>query len=224
MAKYTIELRKIEKSIGREELRKFFTNWELSDYLTPEEIKIVVEAGHFSKDRLADHIIDKYYMREIGLETVGLFKLQAKVAMREIMERQAPRLYSASIRYDLFEDTDFTETTTTSGGIQTSSTGSSTSTGSGLTVNSDTPQGQISKKSILDGNYASSTGANETENSVNDITSSNQTSETTQTYHVQGNRGISTIPQRMIKMYRDNIIQIMREISDDLASLFMGIY
>ena len=59
-----------------------------------------------------------------------------------------------------------TENRSSNGTSQSASTNSSSS----LNVNSDTPQGQISKTSILSGNYASSTSANENSSSINDST------------------------------------------------------
>ena len=95
---------------------------------------------------------------------------------------------------------------------------------SGLTVNSDTPQGQITKANILAGNYASSTSANETENTVSDTTSNagNGTEHYTKT--TKGNSGVSATAQKMIEQYRQNIVMINRDIIKDMNSLFMGIY
>lgn len=66
------------------------------------------------------------------------------------------------------QQTDSTGTSSTRG--NSSSTSSSNS--SGLQINNDTPQGQINKQNILNGSYASSTSANENENSITDSTTS----------------------------------------------------
>ena len=42
MAKYTIELREIISTFGEAEVKKWFKDYELSDYLTPEEINVKV--------------------------------------------------------------------------------------------------------------------------------------------------------------------------------------
>lgn len=220
MAKYTLEIREIVSTFGREEVKKWFSDYELSDYLTNEEIAVIDERGTWSKDQLAERIIDHYYTREIGTDAIGQFMLFAKDKMREIMETYAPLIYSAAIKYDPLVNVNFTETY--SGQTNNSSTSNSNSTGSGLTVNSDTPQGQISKSSILGGSYASSTGANETENSVSD-NSSNQGQETYQKT-TKGNSGVTATAQALVKQYRDTIRALNTEIVYELEPLFMGLY
>ena len=220
MARYTIELRNVIQIFGEETVKSWFTDYELSDYLTDDEIAVITARGVWNKDKLAQSIIDHYYMYEIGYETPALFKHQAKVMMRELMEEKAPLIYSASIEYDPLVNVDFTESY--SGQNSGSNNSSSSSTGSGLTVNSDTPQGEISKTAILAGNYASSTGANETTNSISDQSSNSGAESYTKT--VKGNSGVSATAQKMIQQYRDNIIMINRDIIKDMGSLFMAIY
>lgn len=208
MSKYTTELRTIVQNTSLEEVQSWFMDYELSDYLTEEEIEVIEERGTWSKEKLAKLIVDHYWMHEIGLETVGLFKHQVNVAMREIMEEKLPLIYSASIEYDPMVNVDFTETY--------SEENSQDGNADGLNVNSDTPQGQISKEAILAGSYASSTGASE----------GTSHSEGTQSYtrHQKGNSGTLTTAQALVQQYRENIIMINRDIVNDLSSLFMRIY
>lgn len=220
MSRYTVELRDIVENTSREEVEAFFTDYRLEDYLTEQEIAVINERGTWSKERLAQKIVDHYYVREIGLETVGLFKLKAKVAMQEIMEEKLPLIYSAAIKYDPLVNVDYTEEYDSAS--SSNSTGKSKGTSTGLNVNSDTPQGQINKTSILQGAYASSTGASESEATNEDVSSNNGS----QTYskRVKGNSGVSATAQKMVQQYRENIIMIDRDIIKDLSSLFMGIY
>lgn len=220
MARYTIEFRNVIDMFGEDTVRSWFEDYELSDYLTDDEIAVITSRGVWSKSKLAQAILDHYYMYEIGFETPALFKHQAKVLMRELMEEKAPLIYSAAIKYDPLVNVDYTESYTGSNG--STSTSNSTSSNSGLTVNSDTPQGQISKSAILGGAYASSTGANETSNNVNDTTNSTGTNEYSK--RVKGNSGVSATAQKMVQQYRDNIIMINRDIIKDMNSLFMAIY
>lgn len=220
MSKYTMELREIISTFGEDEVKGYFMDYELSDYLSAEEIAVITERGVWNKEQLAQRIIDHYYTREIGTDAIGQFILFAKDKMREVMETYAPLIYSASIKYNPLINVDYTETYTGKSGSTSNS--NSSSKGSGLTVNSDTPQGQISKTRILQGDYASSTGANETENSVNDAT----TNKGTQDYskNVRGNSGVSATAQKMILQYRENIRALNTEIVYELDPLFMGIY
>lgn len=87
MATYTIELRKVCKLYGREEVEKWFKSYNLNDYLTQEQITVLSKENIWTKDKLAKMIVDHYFMREIGFETPALFRHYAMVTMQEIMER-----------------------------------------------------------------------------------------------------------------------------------------
>lgn len=73
MAKYTIELRKICDIYGREEVEKWFKDYNIENYLTPSQIEVITKFNIWSKERLAQKIVDHYYMREIGFETPRTF-------------------------------------------------------------------------------------------------------------------------------------------------------
>ena len=226
MAKYTIELRNIinEGYYTRDEVESWFKNYCLNNYLRQNEIETILNANIWSKDRLASKIVDHYYMREIGYETIGLFIHYAKVYMQEIMERYLPLIYSNSINYDPLVNVDYKEefTRNITGSGESEST--SNNSASGLSVNSDTPQGQISKANILAGNYASNTGASETESEITDSSSNTSNTDETYTKTVKGNSGVSATAQRMIAQYRENIIAIDEKIINELDKLFMGLY
>lgn len=219
MSKYTIELRELFTPIKfnpplytREEVENFFKDYEISDYLTPEQIEVVENNGLWSKDKLARKIVDHYYMRELGQETIGLWKHYVKVTMQELMEEYLPLIYSSAISYDPLVNVDYTET------FERTANNSGSANSSGLGVASDTPQGRITKANILAGNYASSTSASENE------TASSSDSEEEYTKRVKGNSGVSATAQKMVEQYRDNIRAIDREIIEKLEPLFMGLY
>lgn len=228
MAYYTMELRTVIDYEGREKVENYFKDYCLNNYLRPDEIETILKANIWSKDRLATKIVDHYYMREIGYETIGLFKHYAKVYMQEIMERYLPLIYSKCIEYNPLVNVDYQEefTRNITGSGESSSESTSTNNASGLSVNSDTPQGQINKASILAGNYASNTGASETESTINDETSNTNSNKTDETYtkKVKGNSGVSATAQKMIAQYRENIRAIDEEIIKELDKLFMGLY
>ena len=232
MASYTMQLRKVIEYFGREEVENWFKDYDLSHYLTPTQIEQITKFNVWSKDRLAEKIVDNYYMREIGFETPALFKHYAKIEMKKIMERYLPKIYSNFLEYDPLSNVDFTETYTREIAGQTQNQGSSNSTSqnnaSGLNVNSDTPQGQISKQKILNGAYASQTNASETESEIEDnTTTENQgTSNTVETFtrHEEGDNGVIITNQRLVKEYREIIVAIDEEIINELNCLFMGIY
>lgn len=220
MAKYTMEVRELISTFGEDEVKGWFSDYELSDFLTDEEIAVIRERGTWSKEKLCKRIIDHYFTREIGTDAIGQFILFAKDKMNEIMETYAPLIYSASIKYDPLVNVNFTEEYKGTTGNTSSST--SRSNGSGLTVGSDTPQGQINKNEILQGKYASSTSASESDNNVTGTTTDSGASDYVKT--TKGNSGVSATSQAMIKQYRDIIRAINTEIVYELEPLFMGIY
>ena len=224
MSKYTMELRTIVEYEGREKVEDFFKDYCIYNYLRPNEVESILSANIWSKDRLASKIVDHYYMREIGYETIGAFKHYAKVYMQEIMERYLPLIYSNSISYDPLVNVDYTETFERNIKGTGESESNSTNEASGLSVNSDTPQGQITKANILAGNYASNTGASETESSISDTTSNSSNTDETYSKKVKGNSGVSATAQKMIEQYRNNIIAIDEKIIKELDKLFMGLY
>lgn len=224
MSKYTIELRNIIEYEGRDTVEGYFKDYCLNNYLRQNEIESILNANIWSKDRLASKIVDHYYMREIGYETIGLFKHYAKVYMQEIMERYLPLIYSTSIEYDPLVNVDYVEEFTRNIQGSGESSSSSTNEASGLSVNSDVPQGQINKTAILNGTYASNTGASETESSISDTSSNSNETDETYSKRVRGNSGVSATAQKMVEQYRQNIIAIDEKIIKELDKLFMGLY
>lgn len=220
MAKYTMELREIISTFTEDEVKGWFMQYNLEDFLTPDEIEVITSRGTWSKEKLAQRIIDHYFTREIGTDGIGQFMLFVKDKMNEIMETYAPLIYSASIKYDPLVNVNFTETY--AGTNDSISNSKSNSSSSGLTVNSDTPQGQINKSEILQGKFASSTGANENENAVEDSSTNSGNQAYTKT--TKGNSGVSATSQGMIKQYREIIRAINTEIVYELEPLFMGLY
>lgn len=237
---------------GEENVKKIFCDYELHDYLTQEEIATIEARGTWSKEKLAEKIIDHFLLKEIGQETPQLFKLRVRSKMRRIMERYLPLIYSASIAYDPMVNVDFTETftsnrnntdstvdnLTTTTNSETESKTSNNTNGTSLEIESDTPQGQINKEEILQGKYAGKTRANESE--TNGTTSDNSTSETNGNENrtndhngneefrserkQKGNSGTLTTAQALIQQYRNTIIAIDSDIIDELEPLFIGLY
>lgn len=225
MAKYTIELRNIINNLySRDEVENWFKDYCINNYLRPNEVETILNANIWSKDRLATKIVDHYYMREIGYETVALFKHYAKVYMQEIMERYLPLIYSNSIEYNPLVNVDYEESFVRNITGSGESESTSNNSASGLSVNSDTPQGEITKANILAGNYASNTGASETESEISDTSSNSNTTDETYSKKVKGNSGVSATAQKMIQQYRENIIAIDEQIIKELDKLFMGLY
>lgn len=233
MASYTIELRKLcEVYYSRDEIESWFKDYNLADYLTPKQIEQITKFNVWSKDKLAEKIVDFYYMREIGFETPALFKHYAKITMKMIMERYLPKIYSNFLEYDPLSNVDYDEVYTREITGETSSEGNSTSNSSqeaeGLNIINNTPQKRITKQDLEEGAYASQTNQSETDTNIQDTTNTTNTgnSKTIETYthHMEGDNGVIITNQRLVKEFRENIVAIDEEIIYELGSLFMAIY
>ena len=214
MSKYTITFQELVEGgyYTEDEIKNTFKSYNLEDYLTADEIEVINQRGTWNKEKLANKIYNHYYMEEIGFETYARFDLEAKELMEELMEKYLPMVYSYSIKYDPLVNVDFTES------FERQFANQDSATADGLVLNSDTPQGRVTKTDILAGNYASSTSGNETSSTGNSEGSENYTKRT------KGNSGISATAQALLKQYRDNIRAIDKDIIKDLNILFMSLF
>ena len=112
MSTYTTEVRFIcENSAGLT---------ESADYLSVSEILDKARNKIFDFDFpifdesyrnvLEDKILKHYYTREIGLETVGLWKLKLDTKMNEIMPYYNQLYKSAVLEFNPLYDVDYTRT------------------------------------------------------------------------------------------------------------------
>ena len=214
MSKYTTNFKTLLEMgvMSRDNIEAIFKDYELTDYLTPDEVETITTRGTWTKDKLARKIVDHYYFKDIGMETIGMFKHYAKIQMQEIMESKLPLIYSAAIKYDPLVNVDYTETFNRNVEMD------STSNGSGLVISSDTPQTNINKNQLLNGSYASNASASDQE------ASGNNTTDEEYTKRVKGNSGVSATAQKMVEQYRQNIRAIDYEIIVELNDLFMGLF
>ena len=232
MSRYTIQLRDVVNLYGKDQVLSWFKDYDEATFLTHEELDVIKERGTWSKDRLAEKILNHYAIYEIGYETPALFAHQIKVEMNELMEEYMPLIYSASIKFNPLVNVDFTEEFhQTESGTATNegtSNSSSESKGDGLSIHSNTPQGSISKESILQGKYASETDASESTSEASDETNTTSNTDTSSTNDyvkiTKGNSGVTATAQALILQYRNTIRAIDREIIEKLNVHFMGIY
>lgn len=217
MAKFTVELRALVATFG-DEVINWFSSYDLRDYLTQSQIDEINRAGIWSKEKLAKKIINHYEMREIGFETPAYFAKKAQVFMAEIIEEKAPLIYAKTQIINPLFDTNVIETFSGTGKSNTDTT--TTNTGNGLTINSDTPQGEINKEKILNGEYASSTSANEGTSTNTNVGKNNSSQDYTKT--IKGNQKKS--PIEMLNDYQKYITAVDKEIIDRAGELFLNIY
>lgn len=240
MASYTIELRRVCELYGRDEVESWFKDYDLAEFLLPDQLQVVENSPLFSKDRLAKDIVNHYFMREIGFETPALFAHYAKVAMHDIMQEKLPLIYTNSIEYDPLVNVDYTETFNRNvkedGIAENKNDGNSNSLSQSSSenygINNETPQRRIEKQELDSGIFASNTSQNDNSSQVKDETITSNLAKTTSSSenkeeyirHFKGNQGISASYQAMIKQFRENIIAIDKQIIEELNNLFMGLF
>lgn len=175
-------------------------------------------------------VIDHYYFRQIGQETVGRFLHMFRTKIREIMPYYIQRYETVDLMKsipDPLQSYDLTEELTR----ETSSEGSSSASGVSREEDtikrerrvSDTPQGSIDN---LD-DYMSE-ASRDNEETFSDVSSSNEsTNEGSGTEHYKltrkGNIGVQPLGQE-INVLRSSIIDVDMEIIEELNDLFLKIY
>lgn len=231
----------------------------MSKYTT--ELRWVIENGYdlqlneypiFDENyrqKLNQKIINHYYFREIGFETVGLFRFYLKQTMNEIMPYYNQLYESALLEIDPLNTINFTETLTrTKIGNDTknfnedttvNSNGDSNSNSTKNTnfkdVESDTPQGMLRIGNIEGELYASYARISKNE----DTTNSTGHQETTDTQkrkndekinrednenYTRTEKGNRESQSELLMKYRETFLNIDMQVINELNDLFMGLY
>ena len=216
MAHYTLYLSEIINNMGRDT----FIADTLSKYPLFDES---YRAG------LNDKIIDHYYMREIGCETVDMFIRLVSRRMNEVMPYYNQLFVSERMTYDPLQQIDYRSIADGEQSTQSSDTGSthgttnSTALSQSRVVNHDMPSVALRN----DGNYATSmvdTNAESQSDSGSDTQSSsasNQSATTTSTSHMSGRQSSG---QSLIRAYRETLLNIDMMIIADLDDCFMQLW
>ena len=175
-------------------------------------------------------ILRHFYTREIGFETVGLWKLKLADKMNIIMPYYNKWYASELIKFNPLWDTDYER----KGNIADTNKSKGDSTGKEKHTNSnaskvkskfsDTPQGSIS--SLENDTYLTSANIDETNGSYTDtsentnVTNREATNLNEYFETVQGNRGVFD-NGTMLKHYRDTFTNIDKMLLNELEDLFM---
>lgn len=178
------------------ELREVVKDSDIFDRCDPFPIWDENHRGELEKK-----IIEHYYFRQIGFETVGRFIFYLNVRMREIMPRMIELWKTTQFDYNPIENYNMVED-----GTDNRKNKSET-----LAKFSETPQGEI--QDIKDGRYLTNATHGEDEAEGTDI------------HHLtrSGNIGVTTT-QQMIQQERELIIDIDMLIIEELKDLFLGVY
>lgn len=246
MSKYTTEVRFIvENACGLTESKGYNDVNQLIDTACP--LIFNFDYPIFDEDYrliLERKILKHYYTREIGLETVGLWKLHLDRKLNEIMPYYNKLYESETIKINPLHTYDVTRQTTrktdgtSNNNSATSNTGSYQGTDSNVNnstnINkySDTPQGALN--GIINDNYltnatqdtSNGSSVNTTENNTkNNSYSNNATVINNIEDFIENVSGhMVTSESKLIKEYRESFINIDMMIIDELADLFMNLW
>ena len=186
---------------------------------------------------LCQKIILHYYTREIGFETIGLFKLKLMAKMREIMPKYNELYRSTLAEYDMLTDVDYrieheganSRNSESEYNGENSGSRSDNRSGANTHMYSDTPQGSL--VNVNNGTYL--TNASKDDYSENANGSYTENRDSTETMTANGtdsyiNRIVGKYPGKsyatMIKEFRDNIINVDMMVLDELSDLFMKLW
>lgn len=250
MSNYTTELRYIieqEKLTPPLEGQLSFLNI-LKTYPIFKEIAVDRNGKEFHlRDELNELIIAHFYFREIGFETVPRFLFHLNRKLLEIMPYYNQKYESTFLTIKPTDNVDMTETFehTTTGTGKTTSTNTNTVNGSGtntnnitvdnLSVDSDTPNSELSEVDIKSNKWASKTNYSKGGNTNTDNTTTttdtsgsgeiNQNDNRTETYTRRefGSSKGYTFAQN-IEQWRNIMINVNMEIIEELEELFMQVW
>ena len=162
---------------------------------------------------LEKKILRHYYTREIGEETVGLWKLRLEDRLNLVMPKYNQLYESAKLEFNPFYDVDYTRQGTNSG--EGTSSGTTTSTGNNM--HSDTPQNGL--ESVLNGEYLTDADVSNGESS----SSSHNSRSGEFQENIRGKMPGASY-SRLLKEYRQTFLNIDRMVIDELNDLFMGVW
>ena len=237
MSKYTTQVRWIVESNTMEYQDK--TLLERIDFACPKifnfSFPIWNEEYRLTLER---KILMRYLNKEIGLETVGLWKLYLNERLNSIMPYYN-NLYATTVKdYDYLADTIYNEgvnenlvrngTNVSTDTSHSEGSGNQHNTTTGTMLNSDLPQTTLNNLDY--GTQSTQTDDNST--ATNSLTSDqnsngnvkfNETNDNEITRTKTGASGTHTL-NYMLKEYRDNLLNIDNMIIRELKDLFMLIY
>lgn len=178
------------------ELREVVKDTDIFDRCDPFPIWSEDHRGELEKK-----IIEHYYFRQIGFETVGRFKFYLNARLREIMPRMN-KLYKTTIyKYNPIENYNMEEGSTDNRTVDVDT----------LSKFSETPQGPLTD--LIDGKYLTNASHG------TDKTSGKESHSAWR----HGNIGVTTT-QQMIEQERKVTIDLDVMIIDELKDLFLGVY
>ena len=177
------------------------------------------------RDGLTGRIIDHFWNREIGMETISMFQLAMRRKMNEIMPLYNKLYNSELIAFDPLSTVNLSTINNMTSNLATDSSSDSTNSSDNdsdsLATSYDTPQ------TVLSGSkdYATSAAGSESHSNVigsgqetaNTNTDSTQMSDSTTT-------GYQGSASQLLSAFRDTLLNIDLMVIQDLEELFMSVW
>lgn len=169
---------------------------------------------------LNDKIINHYLMREIGYETIDLFRMGIARKMNEVMPLYN-KLYQTEMDFDPFITVDIETKNNVEGASETQneSTSGSITDGKSRAVSSEMPSEMLRN----DGNYAT-TGADSTSNSTVDSTAEDNGKVTSASNSTTSTKGFQGDRVDVMVRYRDSLLNIDMMVINELAGEFYSLF
>lgn len=243
MSKYTTEVRYICETLSG--LNESVGYNGVDDVISKSWDKIFTTKTEFFDENyrsvLCKKVLKHYYLREIGCETVGIWKLWVNTKLEEIMPYYNQLYKSAQLEFNPLHDTDITRTHNRKLDETRDDKRNITGTRNNTTENllnatnrdlySDTPQGALT--GVENETYLTNARKiTETSNTnVSDDTSFTEKNDTngnlnsTEDYleTVVGKQGSGTY-SKMLMEFRDTFLNIDMQIIEEFNDLFMGLW
>lgn len=159
--------------------------------------------------------VKHFYMREIGFETIALFKFRLEEKLNLIMPYYVDLYQTTQNDIDYLTDMDWTETENRGSEGSNTSQGTSQSNSNSTSLQSDLPQTTLNNLDY---------GTNSSQDEANVNTTSNQSGSSTFNETVnRSHKGLAggKSYSQLILEYRQTLINIERQIFNECEDLFM---
>lgn len=177
------------------------------------------------KDILTGKIVDHFFNREIGTESLDLFQQKMRSKLNEIMPYYNQLYKSVEIPYEALSTVNLeTKSKNTTSGTENTvadSTGNATTDNGSRSVTSTTPQTMLSGNEDYASAASDTTSKNVSASTNNSVAESTNDAESTGDSLVSGYQGS---PADLIMRFRDSLINIDLMVIRDLEELFMQIF
>lgn len=177
------------------------------------------------RPRLNGLIIDHYWNREIGLETIEMFQLAVRRRMNEAMPVINKLYESLAIEFSPLSTVDLVTDSTTENDVTNTTNASNetnTSTASGSrTVLMDTPQQRLAGDKDYASGATDNTGTGTSSGTVAEETTATSDGETVVNSRTSGYQGVAS---DLLTRYRQALINPDLMVIDQLTDCFMSIW